>query len=76
MFHIDLKLLRHRCYDMIRCYGIKIRNLGNHVTDWVWELMKCLEKSLKNTCEGVFFLNVLNLKPADLRNNTLLNRIF
>ena len=55
MFHIDLKLLRHRCYDMIRCYGIKIRNLGNHVTDRVWELMKCLEKSLKNTCEGVFF---------------------
>ena len=38
--------------------------------------MKYLEKSLKNTCEEVFKKNVLDLKPVDLLNNDLLNRIF
>ena len=34
-----------------------------------------LEKSLKNTCEGVF-LNVVESQPVDLLNNDLLKRIF
>ena len=32
----------------------KIRNLWNHVTNRVWELIKYLEKSLKNTSGGNF----------------------
>ena len=38
--------------------------------------MKYLEKSLKNTCEGVFLENVEDLQPVDLLNNDLLNTIF
>ena len=38
--------------------------------------MKYLEKSLKNTCEGVFLKNVMDSQPVDLFNNDLLNRIF
>ena len=38
--------------------------------------MKYLEKSLKNTCEGVFLYNVVESQPVDLLNNDLLKRIF
>ena len=46
-----------------------MRDLGNHVTNRVWELMKHWEKSLKNTCEEVFLKNIVDLQPVDLRNN-------
>ena len=38
--------------------------------------MKYLEKSLKNTCEGVFLENVEDSQPVDLLNNDLLNNFF
>ena len=53
---------------------MKIKNSGNHVTDRVWELMKYLEKSLKNNCEGIVLKNVADSQPVDLLNNDLLNR--
>ena len=38
--------------------------------------MMYLEKSLKNTCEGVFLNKVVESQPVDLLNNDLLKRIF
>ena len=38
--------------------------------------MMYLEKSLKNTCEGVFLNKVVESEPVDLLNNDLLKRIF
>ena len=38
--------------------------------------MMHLEKSLKNTFEGVFLYNVVESQPVDLLNNDLLKRIF
>ena len=54
----------------------KNKEFREHVTNRVCELMKYLEKSLKNTCEGAFLKNILDLQPVDLLNNDFVNRIF
>ena len=40
------------------------------------EVHKIVEKSLKNTCGGVFFKNVVDLEPVDLLKHDLCYRHF